>query len=112
MKIRITDQQESQGIIITDDILRSTYGNLVEVPVKIEKMEFRFEDETVRVIEIGTTALTPTVNTNVVAVEFDRANKTLRILDSNNNEQMSVSTDNRTVLVRVNFSTATITVYQ
>lgn len=112
MRIEITDQQLSEGIIVVDEILRTTYGTLVEVPIKTDKMEFRFADDTVGVIDIGTTALTPTVINNAAAVEFDRSDRALKVLDSDENEQMSVSTDNRTVLVRVNFATATITVYQ
>lgn len=112
MKVQITNSQLSEGIIVTDVVLKTTYGSLVEVPVKVDKMDFRFADHTVQVIDIGTTALTPTVNNNVVALEFDRANNTVKVLDGGGNTAMQVSTNNRTVLVRVNFSTGTITVYQ
>jgi mevalonate kinase len=112
MKIQITNSQLSEGIIITDVILRTTYGNLVEVPTKVDKMDFHFENDTVKVIDIGTTSLTPTVNNNVTALEFDRTNKTVKVLDGSGNTVMSASTNNQTVLVRVNFSTSTITVYQ
>ena len=112
MKIQITNSQLSEGIIITDTILRTTYGSLVELPVKAEKMDFRFDGDTVKAIDIGTTPLTPTVNNNAVSLEFDRANKTVKVLDGSDNVLMSVSTDNQSVLVRVNFATSTITVYQ
>ena len=112
MKVQITNSQLSEGIIVTDIILRTTYGSLVEVPIKVDKMDFRFADDAVRIIDIGTTALTPTVNNNVAALEFDRANKTVKVLDGSGNTVMQVSTNNQSVLIRVNFSTSTITVYQ
>ena len=112
MKIQITNTQLSEGIIITDVVLKTTYGSLVEVPVQVDKMDFRFENDSARAIEIGTTALTPTVNNNVSALEFDRANKIVKVLDGSGNTVMQVSTDNRSVLARINFSNGTITVYQ
>jgi len=112
MKVQITNQQLSEGIIITDVVLRTAHGSLVELPVKVDKMDFRFAEDTVSVVEIGSTALAPTVNNNAAAVEFDRENKTVRVLDANGNTMMSASSSNQSVLVRVNFSTATITVFQ
>ena len=112
MKVQITNSQLSEGIIIVDLILRTTYGSRVEVPVNTNILEFEFLNDTYKMIEIGTNAMTPTVNTNVAALEFDSANKTLTVLDANDDSVLNVSTNNRTVLARVNFATSTITIYE
>lgn len=112
MKILITNPQLSEGIIVVDVILRNTYGNRVELPLKTDVIEFEFLDEAYKVIEIGSTTKTPTVKNNVAALEFDSENKTLKVLDSEDEEVMTVSTSETTVLARVNLSTSTITIYQ
>ena len=112
MKIQITNSQLSEGIIITDVILRTNFGDRVEVPVKIDVLEFSFEGDAHQLIEIGTTSFTPTVKTNVKALVFDSSAKTLDVLDANDDSVLSVSTNNRTVLARVNFATSTITIYE
>lgn len=112
MKILITNPQLSEGIIVTDDILRSTQGNKVEVPITKDVIELEFSDDVYTMVDIGSTTKTPTVNNNVAALEFDRENKTLTILDSEEEEVMSISTSETTVLARVNLSTSTITIYQ
>ncbi|GAB4486826.1 MAG: hypothetical protein OHK0019_01110 [Saprospiraceae bacterium] len=112
MKIVITNPQLSEGIIIVDVILRDTYGSRVEVPIKKDVIELEFSDGVYKVIDIGSTTKTPTVNNNVAALEFDSENKNLKVLDSEDEEVMSVSTSETTVLARVNLSTSTITIYQ
>ncbi len=112
MKVLITNSQLSEGIIITDEVLRNNFGDRVEVPVKIDILEFSFEDDAHQLIEIGTTSFTPTVKTNVKSLVFDASAKTLDVLDANEDSVLSVSTNNRTVLARVNFATSTITIYE
>lgn len=112
MKVLITNSQLSEGIIITDEVLRTNFGNRVEVPVKIDVLEFNFEDDAHQIIEIGTTSFTPTVRTNVKALVFDPSAETLDVLDANDDSVLNVSTNNRTVLARVNFATSTITIYE
>ncbi len=112
MKVLITNSQLSEGIIITDEVLRNNFGDRVEVPVKIDILEFSFEDDAHQLIEIGTTSFTPTVKTNAKSLVFDASEKTLDVLDENDDSMLSVSTNNRTVLARVNFATSTITIYE
>jgi|GEM_PF-2938068 len=112
MKILITNPQLSEGIIIVDIVLRDSYGSRVEVPIEKDVIELEFSDDVYTMVDIGSTTKTPTVNNNVAALEFDRENKTLTILDSEEEEVMSISTSETTVLARVNLSTSTITIYQ
>lgn len=112
MKALITDSQLSEGVIITDTILRESFGDRVEVPVKIDVLEFKFEDDTYCLTEIGTTSFSPTVNTSVKALLFDPGNETLDVLDADDESVQSVSTNDATVLARVNLATSTITIYE
>lgn len=112
MKVLITNPQLSEGIIIVDIVLRDSYGSRVELPIEKDVIELEFSDSAYKMIDIGSTTKTPTVNNNVAALEFDSENKTLKVFDSEDEEVMSVSTSETTVLARVNLSTSTITIYQ
>jgi hypothetical protein len=112
MKVHIN---ETGGIIIVDVVLRTSLGavsNQLELPVAMEKLEFRFADGSVSLIDIGTTSYTPTVRNNVKSLVFDPEAEMLDVLDETDDSVLSVSTNNREVLVRVNFATSTITIYE
>ena len=116
MKTNIT--QARDGVIIVDLIsgFRAAQGTesptQVQIPVRMDKMDFELRDNTYHVVDIGNSILTPTVKTEVTGFEFDEENKTLRVLGANGQTVYSTSTDNQLVQVRVNFKTASITVYE
>jgi|GEM_PF-6182186 len=116
MKTQIT--QARDGIIIIDVVmgLRGAQGtespNQIQIPVRLDKMDFELRDGTYRIVDIGNSILTPTVKTEVTGFAFDEANKTIKVLGANNEAMYEASTANRLVQVRVNFKTASITVYE
>jgi hypothetical protein len=116
MKTQITEARD--GIIIIDIIngFRSAQGvespNQTEIPVRVDKMDFELRDDTYRIVDIGNSTLTPTVKTEVTGFVFDEANKTIKVLGANDETLYEASTDERLVQVRVNFRTASITVYE
>jgi len=115
MKVQITNQQQAEGIIIIDIGMRTSLGDVtgqLDFPTAVGKLDFKFVDSSVTIIDIGTTSLTPTVNTNVKTLTFDPDTETLKVLDANDDSVLTVSTNNRTVLARVNFATSTITIYE
>lgn len=116
MKTQIT--QARDGIIIVDVItgFRGPQGvespNQIEIPVRVDKMDFELRDDTYRIVDIGNSTLTPTVKTEVTGFVFDEANKTIKVLGADDETLYEASTDERLVQVRVNFRTASITVYE
>lgn len=106
MKVTI-EGQANAGIIIID-----IGTSLAEMHTNVPRMEFSLTNGTLQIIEIGTTTLTPTVKTNVAGFEFIGSTKTLKVLDNKDTTVYSTSTDGTTVLVRVDFNTATITVFE
>ncbi len=116
MKAQIT--QARDGIIIVDLLpsLRAPQGmestTQTQIPVRLDKMDFEFQDDIYRIVDIGNSTLTPTVKTEVTGFEFDEANNTIKVFGANGQTVYSASTDGRLVQVRVNFKTASITVYE
>ena len=117
MKVKII--QTNTGIIIVDIVAgmnvppNTTTVVPAELPVLLDKMDFEFRDNTWRIIDIGNSTLTPTVKTNVTGFNFDEAGNTLQVIGSDGRTVVhSASTNNRLVQVRVNFNTASITVYE
>ena len=102
MKLNIT--QARDGIIIIDI--------LYEIPVKVDKMDFELQDSDYRIVDFGNSTLAPTVKTDVTGFEFDEAGKNLKVFGANGQSVHSTSTNNKLVQVRVNFRTASITVYE
>ncbi len=116
MKTQIT--QAKDGIIIVD-IVNFTRGpqvtespKQIEIPVRVDKMDFELRDDTYRIVDIGNSTLTPTVKTEVTGFVFDEANKTIKVLGADDETLYEASTEGRLVQVRVNFKTASITVYE
>lgn len=116
MKTQITEARD--GIIIVDVVmgLRAAQGietpTQTQIPVRVDKMDFELRDSTYRIVDIGNSTLTPTVKTEVTGFVFDEANKTIKVLGANDETLYEASTDGRLVQVRVNFKTASITVYE
>ncbi|MEI6412449.1 MAG: hypothetical protein WCR52_23860, partial [Bacteroidota bacterium] len=65
-----------------------------------------------KVSEIGTTNLSPTVKTNVGGFKFDASTKEVTVVNPDGSTALTVSTDRKLIRVRVDFNTATITVFQ
>ncbi len=116
MKTQIT--QARDGIIIVDITIGLPAGQgtgspiPVQIPVKVDKMDFELQNSDYRIVDIGNSTLTPTVKTDVTGFEFDETNKSLKVFGANGQSVHSTSTNNKTVQVRVNFRTASITVYE
>ena len=117
MKIEIT--QAHDGVIIVDTVIGLRGGQGVEtatqtqIPVEVDRMDFEFQDGTYHVTDIGNSTLTPTVKNDVRGFNFDETAKTIQVIGSDGQSVVySTSTDNRLVQVRVNFNTASITVYE
>jgi hypothetical protein len=104
--MKVTIGSQNAGIIIVD------IENGIEMHTRVPRMEFELTNATSRIIEIGTTTLTPTVNTDVAGFEFSESTKTLKVFDSKEDTVYSTSTDSTTILVRVDFNTNTITVFE
>lgn len=102
MQVNITGQ--NSGIIIVD--VSTTLS--LEVP----RIEFELSNGQFNIIEIGTTTLTPTVKNNVSGFEFNQSSMEVDVLGQTQDSVYNTSTKNRTVLVRVDFSTSTITVFE
>jgi hypothetical protein len=118
MKVNITNAANSDGIIIIDILggfsqtLGSGSQNIqTTLPIRLNRLEFEINDNNAKVISIGTTSLAPTVNQNVTGFEFDTAANTIKVMNGTT-VVYNTSTDRKTVLVRVDFNTATITVFQ
>jgi hypothetical protein len=107
MKINITSSQNFEGIIIID----SNPGFTGELRTKINRLEFEIINDVIKIKEIGTTQLTPTVKTGVTGFAFNESGKQLEVME-NRNVVLSTSTNQKTVLVRVDFNTATITTFE
>ncbi|MEO6037101.1 MAG: hypothetical protein ABIQ93_01730 [Saprospiraceae bacterium] len=117
MKVQITPT--NTGIIIIDIVAgmnappdRSTIVP-TELPVQLDKMDFELRNHTYTITDIGNSTLTPTIKTNVSGFNFDEAGQAVQIIGSDGQTVVySASTDNRLVQIRVNFNTASITVYE
>jgi hypothetical protein len=105
MKV-IISQTSADSIIVIEDITS------IEMAVKVGRMDFEFSGDKYRVIEIGSTTLTPTVNGHVTGLTFDPTTKALNVLDASSNSVYGTSSDRKTVLVKVDFNNSTITVYE
>ena len=105
MKVTI-GAQENEGIIIVD-----TTTGIAQMNVAVSRIEFQLTNDTSKIFEIGTTTLTPTVKTGVTGFEFDESAKTLKVMNGTTTVY-STSTNNKRVLVRVDFNTSTITVFE
>ncbi len=116
MKTQITQQRD--GIIIVDVVtgLRSALGtestSPLQIPVRVDKMDFEFENGDYHIIDIGNSTLTPTIKTDVAGFNFDESARKIEVLDASGQSVYTTSTDNRVVQLRINFRTASITVYE
>jgi hypothetical protein len=97
----------ADSIIIIEDVATG-----VSLSVKVGRMDFELSGSNHKIIEIGTTTLTPTVITNATGFEFDVVRKLLKVTDTSNAAVHTTSTNNKTVLVKVDFNSTTITVYE
>lgn len=117
MKLQIT--QANDGIIIVDVIItlnappNTTTVTPTQIPINLDKIDFELQDGTYRITDIGNSSLTPTVKTNVTGFHFDEAAETIQVIGSDGRTAVYTAlTNNRLVQVRVNFNTASITVYE
>jgi len=106
MKVTI-NSQSGGGIIIVDMGV-----GLAQIPVQVSRMEFEIIDDVCTIIEIGTTTLTPTVKNNVTGFEFDEKGMSVNVLGQSQESVYQASSESNTVLVRVDFGTSTITVFE
>ncbi len=109
MKVQITSI--STGIIIVDIV--AGMNTPPEIPIKLDKLDFELRDGAYTITDIGNSTLTPTVKTNVTGFHFDQAGKNVQVIGADGRTVVhNTSTNNRLVQVRVNFNTASITVYE
>lgn len=107
-----------EGIIIVDVTPGFTLPDnetsmRIQLPVNVEVMDFEFDGSAMRIIDASETTLTPTVKTTVSGFSFNADSKTIRVLGSRtSNAVHTASSETSIVQVRVNFSTATITVFE
>lgn len=93
-------------------IVEGTFGGFTQLTIGVNRMEFDCENDTFKVTEIGATNLSPTVKTNVGGFKFDASTKEVIVVNTDGSTALTVSTDRLLVRVRVDFNTATITVFQ
>jgi hypothetical protein len=107
MTVSISQTNGVDRIIIVD-----TDGN-IELPVSNGRIDFELSGSSLRVTTIGnTTGMTATTNAHVKGFNFNATNKTIDVLDATDHSVYNTSTDGTTVLVKVEFATPTITVYE
>jgi RNase P/RNase MRP subunit p29 len=107
MKLNITSSQLAEGIIVID----SNPQLSGQMRTKVNRLEFEIIDDVIRIKDIGNTQLTPTVKTGVTGFVFDESSKSLEIMNDRN-LVYKVPTTQKTILIRVDFTTATITIFE
>lgn len=118
--MKITIGQNRNGIIIVDvvngfaaPLPAGVSGQRLEIPVTLDRMDFLFEDGKVRIIDATGTTLVPTVYTGVSSLDYNPDTNELRVLGAAENPLSTpVSTAGKQVIARVDFSSATITLFQ
>ncbi len=109
---------EKDGVIIIDITPGFTLPNnetfiRLQVPVIMDVMDFEFDGSAMKLINASGTTLTPTVETAVSGFAFNASSKVVTVTDSQTNTTVhTASSATSKVQVRVNFSTATITVFE
>jgi hypothetical protein len=118
--MKITIGQNRNGIIVVDvnagfaaPLPPGVSGQRLEIPVTLDRMDFLFEDGKVRIIDATGTTLVPTVYPEVSSLEFNPGTNELRVLGAAESPLSTpVSTSGKQIIARVDFSSATITLFQ
>ena len=119
-QMKISIGQNRDGIIQVDVINGfaaplppGVSGQRLEIPVTLDRMDFLFEDGKVRIIDASGTALVPTVYERVSSLDFNPGTNELRVLGAADSPLSTpVSTTGKQIIARVDFSSATVTLFQ